>query len=636
MKNFLIEFFRPLDNLIFNYLVKMGGIKPFWEAIIGGALSARSASKSRKSAEKSEAKSQAQIDEAFEKIRDPIEIILEAYGPEGLYSEEVMGSILGAESKFMGPMTDLLKDYGQTMAFGEGGLDELSKQTTESILSRMQELGPEFREALEDPRQRALVEDQIERFKTSYEQTEANSAEREAVAKEFDAGLKSSLQQAGVSIDTIKQAEVDSARPFLERVEGFDTSRIRDFDLGALKDFDTSALKDFDTSALKDFDTSRLKDFDTSRLRDFDFSGLENLSFDELRNLPMEQSSAFLGDIRGLTDVERAEAERLTEAARGPLGFESLRRAEQAARSEGGALGRQLDASAVARAALGREEAVMAREDRAAAARARAAQMAGLGGKLGLSQESLRGDLATTAAKLGLTQQQLLSTLGLSATEAAERLRLGALESGLGLDLSATEAATRLGLSATEAATRLGLSATEAASRLGLGAEEAASKIDLSALGLGAELGLSLDKLGLAREELASNQLINLAKLQGTYGAQARQEALQARQEGRAGFRDVFEASSAMSVDPSSIFLGEAAPAFNLYSSILSQTPGTIFTDPGFALNIGSQYDTTQADILLGGAGISASQAAGKYKTAADQFGTALNLFGGIDFSKKD
>jgi hypothetical protein len=126
----------------------------------------------------------------------------------------------------------------------------------------------------------------------------------------------------------------------------------------------------------------------------------------------MEQSSAFLGDIRGLTDIERAEAERLTEAARGPLGFEATRRAEQAARAEGGALGRQLDASAIARAALGREEQVIAREDRAATARARAAELAGLGGQLGLSQETLRGDLASTAAKLGLTQQQYLAQLG--------------------------------------------------------------------------------------------------------------------------------------------------------------------------------------------------------------------------------
>ena len=545
MKNFLIEFFRPLDNLIFNYLVKIGGIQPFWEALIGAGASLIGGRRKEKQAKRSEAKSQAQIEEAFDKIRDPIEIILEAYGPEGLYSEEVMGSILGAESKFMGPMTDLLKDFGQTMAFGERGLDELSKQTTESILNRMQELGPQFREALEDPRQRALLEDQIERFKTSYAQTEANSAEREAVAKEFDAGLKSSLQQAGISIDTIKQAEVDSARPFLERVEGFDTSR----------------------------------------LRDFDFGGLRDLSFDELRNLPLDQSSAFLGDIRGLTDIERAEAERLTEAAKGPLGFEEIRRAEQVARQEGGAIGRLRDASAIARAALGRDEAVMAREDRAAAARARAVEMAGLGGKLGLSQEALRGDLATTAEKLGLTQQQLLA-------------------------------------------------------QLGLGAEEAASRIDLSALGLGAELGLGLDKLGLAKEELASNQAMNLAKLQGLFGAQARADALAARQEGRAGFRDVFEGASAMSVDPSSIFIGEAAPAFNLYSSILSQKPGTIFTDPGFALNIGSQFDTTLADILMGGAGISAAQAAGGYKSAGDLYDTGLKLFGDIDFgnifSKKD
>ena len=538
MKNFLIEFFRPLDNLIFNYFVKIGAIKPFWETIIPVAASVFGGRKKEQQAEKSEARSQAQIDEAFEKIRDPIEIILEAYGPEGLYSEEVMGSILGAESKYMGPMTDLLKEYGKTMAFGEGGLDELSKQTTESILGRIKELGPEFRQALEDPRMASLLEEQISNFKKSYAASEGNAEALEATAKEFDAGLKSSLQQAGVSIDTIKQAEVSSAKPFLEGAEGFDTSRLRDFDL--------------------------------SRIRD--------LSFDELKNLPMDQSSAFLGDIRGLTDIERAEAQRLTEAARGPLGFESIRSAEQAARAEGGALGRQLDASALARAALGREGAVMAREDRAAAARGRAAEMAGLGGKLGLSQESLRGDLATTAAKLGLTQEQLLA-------------------------------------------------------QLGLGAEEAASKLDLSALGLGAEIGLGLDKLGLAREELASGRQLDLAKIQGLYGAQARQDAISARQEGRAGFRDVFSAAQATSVDPSSIFIGEAAPGFNLYSSILSQKPGTIFTDPGFALNIGSQYDTTLADILLGGAGISASQAAGQYSTAGDLYGTALKLFGDIDFS---
>ena len=64
MKNFLIEFFRPLDNLIFNYFVKIGAIKPFWETIIPVAASVFGGRKKEQQAEKSEARSQAQIDEA--------------------------------------------------------------------------------------------------------------------------------------------------------------------------------------------------------------------------------------------------------------------------------------------------------------------------------------------------------------------------------------------------------------------------------------------------------------------------------------------------------------------------------------------------------------------------------------------
>ena len=43
MKNFLIEFFRPLDNFLFNYFVKIGVIKPFLGKLIGGVLASRSA-----------------------------------------------------------------------------------------------------------------------------------------------------------------------------------------------------------------------------------------------------------------------------------------------------------------------------------------------------------------------------------------------------------------------------------------------------------------------------------------------------------------------------------------------------------------------------------------------------------------
>jgi len=494
MKNFFIELFRPLDNFLFNYFVKIGVIKPFVEALIGGALSARSGSKARRQQAESEARSRADIQRAFEQIRDPRDILMQSYGAEGYYGPEVMDIILGRERELMGPLLGLQRDYAQEAAFGIGGLQELAEQTTEGVLSRIQELGPEFQKAMEDPRVSSLVDEQLAKFKQTYADTEATSAEREAAAREFDAGLKGALQQVGVSsqaiqdidIQGIPEAQIGSAQSFLERAKTFG-------------------------------------------------------------------EGGFLGDLRGLTDIERAEAERLTEAARGPLGFESLRRAEQAARAEGGALGRQLDASAIARAALGREEAVMAREDRAAAARARAAELAGLG-----------------------------------------------------------------------------------------------SQLDLSALGLGAEIGLGLDKLGLAQEEarlakqklalgqqeLAGTQAMQLAQLQGTLAAQARQEALGAREEGRAGFRDILTAAETASVDPSQIFFREAEPAFDLYSSIIGGTPGTIFTDPGSMINLGSATDVQRANILGGQAAIAAQQAAGAGERAASAFTTAGELFGGIDFSQ--
>ena len=510
MKNFFIEFFRPLDNFLFNYFVKIGVIKPFISALIGGAkallgskaagsiagaaLSARSASKARKQQRSAEQRARGDITRAFEQIRDPRDILMEAYGPGGFYSPEVMETIIGRERELMDPLLGLQRDYAQEVAFGEGGLQELSEQTTEDILGRMKELGPEFREAMEDPRVSSLVDEQLAKFKQTYADTEATSAEREAAAAEFDAGLKGALQQVGVSsqaiqdidIQGIPEAQIGSAQSFLERAKTFG-------------------------------------------------------------------EGGFLGDLRGLTDIERAEAERLTEAARGPLGFESLRRAEQAARAEGGALGRQLDASAIARAALGREEAVMAREDRAAAARARAAELAGLG-----------------------------------------------------------------------------------------------SKLDLSALGLGAEIGMGLDKLSLAQEEarlakqklalgqqeLAGTQALNLAKLQGLFGAEARQEALRAREEGRVQFGTALQAAQAAAVDPSQIFFREAQPNFNLYSSIIGGTPGTIFTDPGQAISLGSATDVQRANILGGQAAVSAQQAAGAGARAASAYGTAGQLLGGIDFSQ--
>jgi transposase len=448
-------------------------------AVAGTAAGVSESRKSRKEAEKQAKEARERGESAFAQIRDPRDILLEAYGEEGYYGPEVMETILGRERELMGPLLDLRRDYAREVAFGEGGLQEISRQTTEDVLGRMRELGPEFREAMEDPRVSGLVDEQLERFKTVAADQDATVAEREAAAKEFDVELKGALEQAGVSLDAIQRAGIGSARPFLERARTFG-------------------------------------------------------------------EGGFLGDIRGLTDIEKAEAERLTEEARGPLSFEAARRADQAARAMGGSLGRQLDASAAARAALGREEQVMAREDRAAAARARAAELAGLGGQL-----------------------------------------------------------------------------------------------DLSAIGLGADIGMGLDKLGLSKQELASTQAMNLAKLQADQAAQARADALRAREQSRADreqsrleFLTALQGAQAAAVDPTQIFFQEAQPASSFYASILGGDPGTIFTDPGAMINLGSATDVQRANILGGQAAIAAQQAAGASQRSAGYLGTAGQLLGQLDFSQ--
>jgi hypothetical protein len=150
MKNFLIEFFRPLDNLIFNYFVKKGFIKPIFGAIVGGLASARSASKARKASRAAEARSRADLERAFGEIRDPSEIISEAYST-GIYSPETMGAILGAEREFIPQFQEL----AEMRARGIRGIQAESKLRQLGMLGL---LGGVSRELLEDPRLAELAE----------------------------------------------------------------------------------------------------------------------------------------------------------------------------------------------------------------------------------------------------------------------------------------------------------------------------------------------------------------------------------------------------------------------------------------------------------------------------------------------
>ena len=237
MKNFLIEFFRPLDNLIFNYFVRIGVITPFLSAFIGkvlgskaagavagAALSARSASKARKASRAAEARSRADLERAFGEIKGPADLLREAYGT-GIYSPEAMGTLLGRERELIPQFQEL----AELRARGIRGIQEESKLRQLGLLGQY---GADIRSTLEDPR--------------------------------------------------------------LAQLAGMDV----------------------------------------------------------------------------------AEAERLTAEAAGPLGVEAARTAEQTALGLGQRMGRTLDASTLARAALGRESAQRARRQEAAGARQRALQSA--------------------------------------------------------------------------------------------------------------------------------------------------------------------------------------------------------------------------------------------------------------------
>lgn len=171
MKNFLIEFFRPLDNLLFNYFVKIGAIKPFLDAIIGigksilgskvggkiasAALSSRSASKGRKASRAAEAKSRADLERAFKQIRDPYNILRGAYGKKGIYGTRAMGAILGREKALI-PQFQELQELRAS-----GAVDTLRDVQEESKLRQLGllgALGGVSRELLEDPRLAELAE----------------------------------------------------------------------------------------------------------------------------------------------------------------------------------------------------------------------------------------------------------------------------------------------------------------------------------------------------------------------------------------------------------------------------------------------------------------------------------------------
>ena len=178
MKNFLIELFRPLDTLIFNHLVRIGGIKPFLELIapIAGKIFGSEAAKTIGTQLVGNAVGNAlgggggggsqgvagvtnqMIDQAVAAQRTPEEIIRATYGPDGFLGQDIQDLIIGRERELLPQYSALQKEraFGQTL--GEGGTFDLGEQSRLRELGFMGQYGQQARDLFEDPRLAQIAE----------------------------------------------------------------------------------------------------------------------------------------------------------------------------------------------------------------------------------------------------------------------------------------------------------------------------------------------------------------------------------------------------------------------------------------------------------------------------------------------
>jgi hypothetical protein len=215
MKNFLIEFFRPLDNLIFNYLVKIGAIKPIFSALIGAvassALSRRGQKKAQQQSIQAEERSRGDLQRAFKKIRDPNAILREAYGSGGMFGTDIQNRILGAEERLLPGFLDLQKQQAQSQLLGEGGLMDIGQ------VSRLGELGfigafsPAARLLLEDPRLAAIADADLDAALNPLSGERARAVEQSALEDAVRMG-RGRGQGAIAQLALGRSAATDAAR----------------------------------------------------------------------------------------------------------------------------------------------------------------------------------------------------------------------------------------------------------------------------------------------------------------------------------------------------------------------------------------------------------------------------------------
>jgi hypothetical protein len=206
MKNFLINLLRPLDEVLFNYLVRTGGIKPIIGSVIGSVasiggslLAGRS---QRKAAKRAAGAQRSGILAAEDEYRPISEQLEDVYGE--LYSPKTQDLILGAERRLMPEYQDL---QFQRFDLLQPELMRRQRQFQEAELGLLGDLAPQAREALEDPRLTRMADlsaEEAERLTRFAQQGLTPTQEREAV--------QSALRgQIGLGRETSASAAAEAA-----------------------------------------------------------------------------------------------------------------------------------------------------------------------------------------------------------------------------------------------------------------------------------------------------------------------------------------------------------------------------------------------------------------------------------------
>lgn len=231
MKRFIKELLRPVDDVLFNWMVKQGFVKPFIGAILGAAggllgskavaaaaptlfsagTSLLGASSAKKAASRAAAGQRGAIGAAEEQYRDPSEILKQVYGE--LYSPETQDIILGAERRLM-PEYQALQFERMGMLTPE--LLEQQRAFQEAELARVGELAPMAREAIEDPRLAELADIEMEEAQRLTEEAREGlspldiiQAERRAAQRGIARGRELDVSQAARFALERREAEED-------------------------------------------------------------------------------------------------------------------------------------------------------------------------------------------------------------------------------------------------------------------------------------------------------------------------------------------------------------------------------------------------------------------------------------------